>query len=64
MTPYNLRRELHEKQDVAVAIVAAAFIVGMAIVIAAARLRIPLTVFRRRFLLPPSALLDSRAACG
>jgi uncharacterized membrane protein YjfL (UPF0719 family) len=40
VTPYNLRRELHENKNVAVAIVAAAFIVGMAIVIAAALLRI------------------------
>jgi putative membrane protein len=40
VTPYNLRRELHENKNVAVAIVTAAFIVGMAIVIAAALLRI------------------------
>lgn len=40
VTPYNLRRELHENKNVAVAVVAAAFIVGMAIVIAAALLRI------------------------
>ena len=39
VTPYNLRRELHENKNVAVAVVAAAFIVGMAIVIAAALLR-------------------------
>jgi putative membrane protein len=36
VTPYNLRRELHENKNVAVAIVVAAFILGMAIVIAAA----------------------------
>ena len=35
ITPYNLRREIHENKNVAVAIVVAAFIVGMAIVIAA-----------------------------
>jgi uncharacterized membrane protein YjfL (UPF0719 family) len=36
ITPYNLRRELHENKNVAVAIVVASFILGMAIVIAAA----------------------------
>jgi uncharacterized membrane protein YjfL (UPF0719 family) len=36
ITPYNLRREIHENRNVAVAIVVAAFIIGMAIVIAAA----------------------------
>ena len=36
VTPYNLRRELHENKNVAVAIVTAAFILGMAIVIGAA----------------------------
>ncbi len=36
VTPYNLRRELQENKNVAVAVVAAAFIVGMAIVVAAA----------------------------
>lgn len=40
VTPYNLRRELQENKNVAVAVVAASFIVGMAIVIAAALLRI------------------------
>jgi putative membrane protein len=35
ITPYNVRRELHENKNVAVAIVVAAFILGMAIVIAA-----------------------------
>jgi putative membrane protein len=35
ITPYNLRREIHENRNVAVAIVVAAFILGMAIVIAA-----------------------------
>ena len=35
ITPYNLRREIHENKNVAVAIVVAAFILGMAIVIAA-----------------------------
>ena len=35
ITPYNVRRERHENKNVAVAIVVAAFIVGMAIVIAA-----------------------------
>jgi len=34
ITPYNVRRELHENKNTAVAIVVAAFIVGMAIVIA------------------------------
>lgn len=36
VTPYNLRRELHENKNLAVAVVVAAFILGMAIVIAAA----------------------------
>ena len=40
VTPYNLRRELQENKNVAVAVVAAAFIVGMAIVVAAALVRI------------------------
>ena len=35
ITPYNVRKELHENKNVAVAIVVAAFILGMAIVIAA-----------------------------
>ena len=35
ITPYNLRREIHENKNVAVAVVVAAFILGMAIVIAA-----------------------------
>lgn len=35
VTPYNLRRELQENKNVAVAVVVAAFILGMAIVIAA-----------------------------
>jgi putative membrane protein len=34
ITPYNIRRELHENRNTAVAIVVAAFILGMAIVIA------------------------------
>jgi putative membrane protein len=40
VTPYNLRRELQENKNLAVAVVAASFIVGMAIVVAAALLRI------------------------
>jgi putative membrane protein len=35
ITPYNLRREIHENKNIAVAIVVAAFIIGMAIIIAA-----------------------------
>ena len=35
ITPYNLRREIHENRNTAVAIMVAAFIIGMAIVIAA-----------------------------
>jgi putative membrane protein len=35
VTPYNVRRELQENKNVAVAIVVASFILGMAIVIAA-----------------------------
>ena len=31
ITPYNLRREIHENRNIAVAIVVAAFILGMAI---------------------------------
>lgn len=40
VTPYNLRRELQENKNVAVAVVAASFIVGMAIVLAAALVHI------------------------
>jgi uncharacterized membrane protein YjfL (UPF0719 family) len=36
ITPYNLRKEIQENKNVAVAIVVAAFILGMAIVIAGA----------------------------
>ena len=36
VTPYNLRRELQENKNLAVAVVVAVFIVGMAIVIGAA----------------------------
>ncbi len=35
ITPYNLRREIHENKNVAAAIVVSAFIIGMAIIIAA-----------------------------
>jgi putative membrane protein len=35
VTPYNVRKELEENKNVAVAIVVAAFILGMSIVIAA-----------------------------
>ena len=35
ITPYNIRRELHESRNTAVAIVVAAFLIGMAIIIAA-----------------------------
>jgi putative membrane protein len=35
ITPYNLRREIHENRKVAVSVVAAALIIGMAIIIAA-----------------------------
>ena len=35
ITPYTLRREIHENRNVAAAVVVASFIVGMAIVIAA-----------------------------
>jgi putative membrane protein len=35
ITPYNLRREIHENRNIAVAIVVAAFILGMATIIAA-----------------------------
>ena len=35
VTPYNVRKELEENKNVAVAIVVAAFILGMAVVIAA-----------------------------
>ena len=40
VTPYNLRHELQDNKNVAVAVVVAAFIIGMAIVIAAALLLI------------------------
>ena len=36
ITPYNLRREIHENKNLAVAVVAGAFVIGMGIVIAAA----------------------------
>jgi uncharacterized membrane protein YjfL (UPF0719 family) len=36
VTPYNLRRELQDNKNLAVAVVAASFIIGMAVVIAAA----------------------------
>ena len=36
ITPYNLRRELQENKNLAVAVVVSSFILGMAIVIAAA----------------------------
>lgn len=35
ITPYNVRKELQENKNVAVAIVVASFILGMAIIIAA-----------------------------
>ena len=40
ITPYNNRQELQENKNLAVAIVVAAFVLGMAIVIAAAILRV------------------------
>ena len=40
VTPYNVRKELQENKNVAVAIVVAAFIVGMAIVVGASLLLI------------------------
>jgi uncharacterized membrane protein YjfL (UPF0719 family) len=40
VTPYNVRKELQENKNVAVAIVVAAFILGMAIVVAASLLLI------------------------
>jgi uncharacterized membrane protein YjfL (UPF0719 family) len=40
VTPYNLWRELQENKNLAVAVVAASFIVGMAIVVAAALVHI------------------------
>lgn len=42
VTPYNLRRELQENKNLAVAVVAASFVLGMAIVIAAAVVHIGL----------------------
>jgi putative membrane protein len=39
VTPYNLRRELQDNKNLAVAVVAASFIIGMSIVVAAALLR-------------------------
>lgn len=36
ITPYNLRREIHENKNMAVAAVAGALVIGMGIVIAAA----------------------------
>jgi putative membrane protein len=40
VTPYNLRRELQENKNLAVAVVAASFVLGMAIVIASALVHI------------------------
>lgn len=40
VTPYNVRKELQENKNVAVAIVVAAFILGMAIVVGASLLLI------------------------
>jgi putative membrane protein len=40
VTPYNLRRELQDNKNLAVALVAASFIVGMALVVAASLLRV------------------------
>jgi putative membrane protein len=40
ITPYNNRQELQENKNLAVAIVVAAFVLGMAIVIAAAIMRV------------------------
>jgi putative membrane protein len=40
VTPYNLRRELQDNKNVAVAVVAASFVLGMAIVVAAALMRL------------------------
>ena len=40
IAPYNNRRELQENKNLAVAVVVAAFVLGMAIVIAAAILRV------------------------
>ena len=36
ITPYNLRREIHENKNMAVAVVAGALLIGMGVVIAAA----------------------------
>ena len=36
ITPYNLRREIHENKNMAVAVVAGALVIGMGIVIAGA----------------------------
>ncbi len=36
ITPYNLRREIHENKNMAVAVVAGSLVIGMGIVIAAA----------------------------
>jgi putative membrane protein len=43
ITPYNLRREIHENKNMAVAVVAGALVIGMGIVIAGA-----ISVARRR----------------
>jgi uncharacterized membrane protein YjfL (UPF0719 family) len=40
VTPYNLRRELQENKNIAVAVVAASFVLGMAIVVGAAVVRL------------------------
>lgn len=40
VTPHNLRRDLQENNKVAVAVFAASFIIGMAIVVAAALVHI------------------------
>ena len=40
VTPYNLRRELQDNKNVAVAVVAASFVLGMAIVLGASLMRL------------------------
>ncbi|HVT07907.1 MAG TPA: DUF350 domain-containing protein [Polyangia bacterium] len=40
VTPYNLRREIHENKNMAVAVVAGSLVIGMGVVIAGALVRL------------------------
>jgi putative membrane protein len=62
ITPYNLRREIHENKNLAVAIVAGAFVIGMGIVIAAAIATVRCRRVVKRPAGDPQAAIDSGRA--